>query len=325
MIHVDPTSISEALEDVKKVMQDSQNSSQTNFDFQSFRSQSNKTIKIAAIDGSHHNIKGTNFLFSALRAGYLIYKDGRLIETNIDPIKLEFIMNNNVPNVGFVYKHEKYYQEIIGDIPTGKLEFDKVTERIRTLLEWKKVRELIDLLHKDDIIIFDGSLISGEISTSHTFVDELIEKAMNKGITIIGFSKDTSLSIDSAPLPIVLNESAKTFHPNKNWFVDYEGSYFVKFSKKVDQIFRVDAVVPDHLTIDEVLSRIGGYCFNAATLGYPFPMQKVHDEVRISETDMKYCQDAFKVQCQKAGISPEFIDKMFNIYHDQLDKISWGR
>lgn len=324
MINVDLESISGALDDVKKLIEDSQSSSQIDFNFKSFKA-SNHDYRIAAIDGSHHNIKGINFIFSTLRAGYLLYQFGKVVEENIDPIKVEFIMNNNVPNVGYEYKHEKYYQEIIGDIPNGKLDFDKVTERIRTLLEWKKINELVDKLGKNDIIIFDGSLISGEISTSHTFVNDLMERTTQKGITLVGLSKDTSLSIESAPLPLALAESAKRFHPDKNWYVEYEGNYFVKFSKKTDQIFRVDAVMPEDITIDEILSRIGAYCFDPATFGYPYPMQKIHDAVRISEMEMKYCEDLFKVQCQKAGISPDIIGKIFSIYHNQLDIISYGR
>lgn len=324
MISIDQQSLVGAIDDMKKLIKDSQTSSEIDFGFTSFKAK-NHDYKIAAIDGSHHNINGANFILSTLRAGTLFYQRGQLIEEDIDPIKIELIMNNKAPVVGFEYKHEKYYQEIIGDIPNGNLKFDKVAERIRTLLEWKKINESIDKLDAGDIIIFDGSLISGEISTSHTYVNELFDRTKEKGIAVVGLSKDTSLSIESAPLPVALSASSAKHHPNQNWFVEYEGNYFVNFSTKSEQIFRVDAVFGDNTTIEEILVKIGAYCFDPAIFGYPYPMQKIHDAVRISEMDVKYCEEIFKSSCQKAGVHPDVVNQLFSIYHDQLDIISHGR
>lgn len=324
MIDINFNSINDAIKDVQRLVDDSNKTQDIDFKFKSFKAKNTDSI-IAAIDGSHHNIKGTNFVFSTLRTGTLFYQSGILKEEKIEPIKVEFIMNNSAPVVGFEYKHEKYYQEIIGDIPNGKLEFEKVTERIRTLLEWKQINDAIDQLGKDDIIIFDGSLISGEISTSHDYVSDLMDRTKEKGITIIGLSKDTSLSIDSAPLTLALSNASKMHFPNKNFYAEYEGNFFVKFSNQTEQIFRVDAVTPDDTSIEEVLSKIAAYCFDSAIFGYPFPMQKIHDAVRISEMEVKYCEDLFKAECLKNGIKQEVIDKIFSIYHNQLDIISYGR
>lgn len=326
MYNVDLSSISHALNDMKKVISDKEKNSDYEFNFHSFKSK-NFPHRLAAIDGSNHDVKGTNFVFSTLRTGYLLYEKDNIIKKNIDPITVEFIMNNNDSNVGFEYKHEKYYHSITGELPQGKLDFDKVTDRIRTLLEWDKVNSLIDDLEKNDIIIFDGSLISGEISTSHTFFKSLCEKARTKGISLVGLSKDTSLSVDSASLPLVLLESSKKHHAEKNWYVKYDDvdySYFVKFSKKRDLVYRVDVVLPEHLSFEEVVSSVGSYCFDKP-FGYPFPMQKIHDAVRISEMERDYCLNRFRKECLNNGISRENYEKMFQIYHDSLDKMSYGR
>lgn len=309
---------------MRKLVNDSQSYSQNDFSFESFEIE-NHPYTIAAIDGSHHNIKGMSFVFSTLRAGYLLYQNGNLIKSAIDPIKIEFIMNNDVNPVGFRYKHEYYFHNITGEIPTGKLEYEKVTERIRTLLEWEKVKFLIQTLKKDDIIIFDGSLISGEISTSHEFVRQLSQIAQDKGIALVGLSKDTSLSMETAPVPIVLQKAAKKHHPNRNWFVSYNDTYFVRFSKQKDLIFRMDTVTPPDLDMKTLLSRIGAYCYDPATPGYPYPMQKIHDSVRISELERDYCFGLFKKECQKSDLPNETVHQLFSIYHNQLDKISFGR
>ena len=324
MFNVDPLTITRALSDIQKVFSDNEKNSRQNFEFTSFKVK-NHPATLAAIDGSNHNIKGTNFVFSTLRTGYLLYEEGIQTDAAIEPIQVEFIMNNENSTSGFEYKHEEYYHRITGEIPKGKLEYEKVTERIRTLLEWEKVDLLLNKLKRDDIIIFDGSLISGEISTSHQFFESLVMKARDKGICLVGLSKDTSLSIDSASLPVVLNESSKLHHPDKNWFVWYEGSYFVKFSKRKDLIFRVDAIVPEHLQFSDVISWVGSYCYDPLLFGYPYPMQKIHDAVRISEAERDFAFNLFKQECIRSGISPQTFSKMFNIYHDELDVKSFGR
>lgn len=330
MFNIDITSIATALDDVKKVVSDNQKNSQYDFEFKSFQVK-NHPYRLAAVDGSNHNVRGTNFVFSTLRAGYHLYEKGVVLKSDIDPIKVEFIMNNRDPQVGYEKKHENYFNRITGGSPNGQLDFDKITDHIRTLMEWDKVNGLLEELNENDIIIFDGSLISGEISTSHQFFSSLVEKATSKGISLVGLSKDTSLSIDSASLPVVLNESSKIHHPNQNWFVEYDDkdgvglSHFVKFSKLRDLIFRVDAVVPPHLEFKDVISWVGSYCFDSMLFGYPYPMQKIHDSVRISESERDYAFSLFKRECLQSGMAPLDFDRMFSIYHNQLDIKSFGR
>lgn len=324
VFNVDHSSLEQAFKSAQKVVQDNEKNSQQDFLFHSFQVENHPHV-LAAIDGSNHNIRGTNFVFSTLRTGFHLFEKGKCVSSKIEPIIVEFVMNNEDKDVGYGYIHERYYHRITGEIPSGKLDFDKVTERIRTLLEWEKVSLLIEELDKGDIIIFDGSLISGEISTSHEFYDGLEARAMEKGIALVGLSKDTSLSIDAASLPSVLHDSSKLHHPNKNWLVSYEDTHFVKFSKFKDLIFRIDAIVPEHLTLVDIVSWVGSYCFDQMLFGYPYPMQKIHDSVRISEAERDHAFGLFKQTCIRGGIHPHTFDKMFSIYHDKLDIKSFGR
>lgn len=324
MLNIDMKSIHNAIDDFQQVFVDTKDQSEKDFNFTTFKSK-NHDFKVAAVDGSNHNVKGNNLIFTMFRVGHLIYQSGQCIEASIDPIKADFLMNNQSETSGYQQKFERYFHDVIGELPKGKMEFEKVSERIRSLLEWEKIKNLISMLDKDDVIIFDGSLMSGAISTNNDFYNELVTEAKRKGISLVGLSKDTSLSIDSAPIPIVLLEASKKQFSDKNWYVDIDDFYFVKFIKNKDLIFRVDAVVADHISFGELMSRVGAYCFDQATLGYPYPMQKIHDSVRISEMERDYCFEVFKNECLKQGISHAQFDKMFSIYHDQLDKISFGR
>jgi len=324
MYPIDLSSIASSASDIKNLAKESEISSQTNFHFESFVNDNHNYV-IAAVDGSNHNIKGNNCVFSTMRAGYLLYQYGKEIKSSIDPIKAEFMVNDDVKDIGFQYKHEYYFHSITGEIPSGQVEYDKVVERIRTLLEWDKVKYLIQTLHKGDIIIFDGSLISGEISTSHEFFSQLTDIAKSKGISLVGLSKDTSLSMGGIPIPLVLQKASRTQCPEQNWFVSIEDTHFVRFITQKEHIFRVDAVLPPGLEMKTLLSRIGAYCYDSISLGYPYPMQLIHNSVLIKENQRNYCFNLFKQQCRENQVSESTFNQLFSIYHQQLDKIAKGR
>lgn len=325
MIHIDSSSLKNAVRDIEKVVLDGTKHAREKYPFASFKAK-NQSFQLAVIDGSNHSIRGMNFTFAALRTGYQIYQDGAEVERKVDPISVELLANHKDPQIGFEAKFLHYYQEIVGENPVGFPEFDKTPERIRTLCEWQKLIELIDKLGRGDVIVFDGTLISGVITTTHKFFNGLADRAREKGITLVGLSKDTSLSIDTAPVPLVLLESSSMHHPNQNWYIEFRpGTYFVRFTKKADLVFRIDAVLSGDETIESLLSKIGAYCFDYATLGYPFPLQNIHDAVRISEMERDECFEVFKQEYRKAGLSQKVFEEIFQIYHDQLDKISFGR
>jgi hypothetical protein len=332
LFSIDETTLNHSLATIRSLTDSKTTQSKEKYEFKSFEI-ANHESKLAAVDGSNHNISGVNFIIAALRAGYLIYQDGELIEDNISKIRLETLINSN-GNIGYQKIYKDYYYELTGEVPEEHLEFDKVSERLRTIMEWKYITDLVNKLEKGDIIIFDGSLISGAISTNHLYFETLVSKAKDRGISLVGLSKDTSLSINDVPIPSILREAAKEQAKYQNWYVSIEDTYFVKFTRDIDLIFRFDVVYPDETTIEEILSKLGAYAFSTRTLGYPYPMQRIHDEVRISQLDKDNCFSMLKNQwIQKSNsqnsqelrkVISEFNELFFN-YHKQLDLISSGR
>lgn len=304
---------------------------ETKFEFRSFDLE-NHPYRLIALDGSNHNIEGRNFVLSTLKAGYLMYETDEQKEGKEDPysyvddIMMEFISNSNDSLVGFKAKHEKYYEMVTGRKTKRKVEFEKVTDRIRTLLEWNKVIELLDKLDRNDIIIFDGSLISGVISMSEDFFLGLAEKAQSRGILLVGLSKDTSLSMGAIPMPSVLLEASRIQHPNQNFLVSYDGVDYVRFLSDHDAVYRIDFILPNDVTKEQVSAWLGSYCLDDRSIyGYPFPMEMIHKEVMISKLENQYCFDEFRQSCLDNGVSYETFEEMFAIFHDELDKHTFGR
>ncbi|MFP3725676.1 DNA double-strand break repair nuclease NurA [Priestia filamentosa] len=335
MITLDEMSLGNSILTIKNMTDSKRTNSKKDYNFKHFKIQ-NHMSKIAAVDGSNHAIPGVNFVIAALRSGYLIYQDGELIEEHISKIKLETLINSNDTQAGFLKVYKDYFYSLTGEIPEEYLEFDKAAERLRSIMEWKNISDLVESLDRGDIVVFDGSFISGAISTNRLFFETLVSKAKDKGISLVGLSKDTSLSVDNVPIPSLLREAAKNQSISKNWYVEIpeEDTYFVNFTKESDLIFRVDIVHPDEEELETVLSKVGAYAFSDLMIGYLYPMQRIHDEVRISEMDKQICFEILKHQWiansnpknteELMDVISEFDELFFN-YHKQLDIISSGR
>lgn len=360
MLNIDLSSLRKSLGTLQQMSRSKFTKSNKQIDFHSFKAK-NHSYGIAAVDGSNISIGGVSFAIAALRAGSLIYRDGKIEKSqkNISPIKVEVLVNSDSKKNGYLKVYKEFYKEVIGELPGDFIDFDKAAERLRTLMEWKTISELVHTLPKGDIIIFDGSLISGSISTNKDYFDNLVTLAKDRGISLVGLSKDTSLMEDDVPVPSLLREASKVQCPNSNWYVEWEvkkaeedvvveeenddevneetskvdkvveidigQTYFVKFTRMKELIFRMDAVYPDDTNIEEVLSKIGAYCFDTATLGYPYPMQQIHDEVRISRMDKDQIFAALKTDWVKQKGNMKDFEELFFNYHDQLDIISSGR
>ncbi|MGF7535726.1 DNA double-strand break repair nuclease NurA [Bacillus mexicanus] len=321
--YIDQNSLRRSAQFLENVRGQLKTDSETNdiYQFKTFKAKNHTNI-LASIDGSHHSVKGKSFVFSAINSGFQLYQSEKLILTEKSRTKIEILTKDN-----YKKRHAEYYINVTGQRPQRNLDFEKSTERIRTLLEWDKVKYLISILNKGDIILFDGSMISGVISTNKLFFENLCEQAKQKGIILAGLSKDTSLLKDNVPVPMILSAQSLKQKIDSNWYFYYEeeDTYFVKFRKHIDLIFRLDLVLPKGISEEEVIKFIGSYCFNKGNQGYPYPLQWIHDEVRISQQQFLHCLEEFKIECRKRGIPKSFVDELFTIYHDQLDVMSFGR
>jgi hypothetical protein len=320
---IDEKSINRAVDFIQKVngdLRDEAENKQT-YEFHSFIAKNHQNI-LASIDGSHQTLKGKSFVFSAINSGFLLFQANELVHTEVSRTKIEILTKDN-----YKKRHAEYYINVTGQRPQGDLDYDKSTERIRTLLEWDKVKYLISMLNSGDIILFDGSMISGVISTNKQFFDSLCETAKSKGIILAGLSKDTSLLKDNIPVPLLLAEQARNQNIIDNWYSYYEPekTYFVKFRKMIDLVFRLDLVLPDNLTAADVIPLIASYCYDRGNPAYPYPLLMIHDSVRISDQQFHICLETFKDECRLRKIPLNFVGELFSIYHDQLDTMSHGR
>lgn len=346
---IDPKAIGDSISAMQFMSKARGVQSKKDFEFAHF-TVNNHPYKVAAVDGSNNNIPGVNMVVAAMRSGYLIYQNGELVSEEISPLKIETLINTPNQQIGYMKKYTEYFQALTNKLPIEQLEFDKAPERLRTIMEWSDINELVGTLNKGDVIVFDGSLISGTISTSNEFYNAVVAGAKEKGIALVGLSKDTSLTMDSVPIPTILKDASLRKGFKENWYTkidlkDVENvsggtvekikeTYFVKFVKEKPYIFRVDMIIPSNTSVEEILSKIGIYAFTKKNLGYLRPMQKIHDKVRISRLEKEQCFNLMRKQWIKAqnpkneiaykSCLREFNEMFFN-FHETLDVISGGR
>lgn len=324
MVQFNAASLQTSIAAFRQTVRDTYEHSSEDFPFQEFLID-NHPGTLAVIDGSNYNIRGRNFVLSCLRAGHLLFQRGVEVFASSDPIVMEFITNNDSYPMGYKHKYQQYFSRITTGDYTGRIEFEKITDRLRSIMEWERVKELIETLEKHDIILFDGSLLSGEITLNDTFYNTIVSRAKEKGIILIGLSKDTSMSIGSAPAPLVLLQASQRTHANKNWMVRHEDTWFVKFTQDENTVFRLDVEVPEGVMEEQALQWVGSYALFKFMLGFAYPAQFIHEHVKISEGMKQICFEEFQNLCLEQGMSQHELNTMFAIYHDTMDVHARGQ
>ena len=264
------------------------NSTAVPIDKTKFYSIADKNVpKAAFIDGGNAEIiGGANFSLQLIRAYYAVFENNKRIKQN----KTEFYLLVTAKNVNekIVYETETFntYLRIDKEFdafdknlsePGHKAEPGKIAESARKITELKIAAEISNELSSGDLIVRDGDLIEGT-DTEKNQIEQLKEKANEKGIIIAGLSKTTSLLTDSGnSVAAVLNKIG----PECAWYYPATNNIgFVKLNKNSNYVFRLDFFVPDKLA--DILGALKQNSKDACFLGYPYGLIDADRFARVS-------------------------------------------
>ncbi len=265
--------------------------------------ESSEGCRIAAVDGSSGLAEPMGGLYIGLiRAGYVIYGEERekKVVSPIDAFRIGFDNSREI--------YEGRYREILGeDAPAiGETEPRYILQRIRTLEEYRYIFRALDELAEGDILLVDGAL-RGDLHTPETAIKILSDRAQDKGVSVVGISKNSGLVLGGMPfVPLIDAEAeAKGFG---RWFVRIstqpsggkEEIYVVKYSPLGDNAFRTDIISLDR--IENVLGNIMRYCNDVAYPGYPYPLADIHNEVIIRKGTVDDISSRFRFEAMNRGI-----------------------
>ncbi len=271
--------------------------------------------RIAAVDGGSGIAEPMGGLYLGLvRTGYVIYSGDRE-RKEISPI--------DVFHIGFQNSEEIYadrYEEIFGERPAKMGETDPkyMLQRIRTLEEYRYAFKAIQMLNEGDILLVDGAL-RGDLHTPEIAIRMLSEMAQDKGISVVGISKNSGMSIGMMPLIPFLDTKASAEGYGR-WFTRISGRvsggkeeiFVVKYNPLGESAFRTDVITLEK--VENIFGRIAWYCDDVAYLGYPYPLADVHNEVIIKKGVVEDVSSRFRVSAMMNGLD------MPEDYHRKLDR-----
>jgi hypothetical protein len=191
---------------------------------------------------------------------------------------------------------------------------------------------VLDGLSEGDILLLDGSL-KASIAPPHQFVLKFCQKANDKGVSLVGVSKSSTLYWgDKAPLiPAVIKRGEK-FYPGSKWFCrisdealhttgsSYFGRIYVARLKASSGFgFRIDVNRLDPADEDEVFSSLSWLSGDPAFLGYPYPLAAAHSIARITFSEVEDIRHKLQSVAFAGGISQADWELLFTDFHEILN------
>ena len=284
--------------------------------------------KVAAVDGGSATVvKGRSFLIGVYRVGAVIYQKGERIDQRIVPLKLEIVSKANLSEM-----YLSAFRELTGEEPSEAPGMDKILDRLRSFSEWRLAQEILDDLERGDMLLIDGSL-KASIAPPYNFLLQFSQKAMDKGVHLVGVTKTSTLYWgDKAPLIPAVMKRGEKFYPNSKWFCQlsdeqlhtpgssYFGKLFVAKLKASSGFgFRIDVNRFDPVDADTIFSVLSHLSGDPAFLGYPYPLAAVHNIARITRSEIEDIKYKLQSRAFEKGISTTDWDLLFTDFHEILN------
>ena len=239
--------------------------------------------RVAAVDGSSIMAEPYGGVkIGLIRAGFVVYggeRTGRSI-SDIRIFRMDFRNSRDI--------YSEAYREILGDEPPKLAETDPnyMLQRLRTLEEFRYMFMALDSLGEGDILLIDGAL-RGDRHTPDLGIALLSESAQDRGISLVGISKDSGIVQNGVPLVPRMDMLAGERLGNARWYARISGRrspgkeeiYVAKFNPYSEHAFRTDIIGLE--SVERILGRVAWYSSDIAYPGYPYPLADAHNEVII--------------------------------------------
>jgi hypothetical protein len=181
------------------------------------------------------------------------------------------------------------------------------------------------------MVLVDGDL-QPDWRVPSTFVAGLLASARERGVTLAGVTKHSSLARGGAPLVGMLElDAARRFGDRAMWWAPVartrpdlaaHGSALQVVVARLDPsapfAFRVD--LPADVEAEPALRRLSAVCDDAAFPGYPYPLT-VAD--RVAACPRWVCDDVrslIEERFDLAGVPPEVRDRSFADRHRLMER-----
>lgn len=200
---------------------------------------------------------------------------------------------------------------------------------LRDRWEWDGVVRCIDEAEVGSVVLVDGDL-QPDWRIPSSFLAEVLSRAMERGVVIIGITKHSSLSRGGAPLLGQLEREAEAkFGPRAMWWapiartrgdVGHGGVQVVAARLDPDARFAFRVDLPASVDPEPALSMLSALCDDAAFPGYPYPLS-VADRLAACPG---WLRAEARIQLdellESAGVPADVRERAFADRHDLMER-----
>jgi hypothetical protein len=216
-----------------------------------------------------------------------------------------------------------------GEPPDAPRGLDEALGRIRTLLEWKHLEDILASdIQPGTVLAFDGALWAG-IKGIGEMLARIVEAAREKDIILCGISKKSMLTHLSRPLIPAVQMAGDAAFPGRMWHYRldapgygdklYGEVHVARFHPRSGYAFRVDLGLPPGTAAAEAMSRLAYHANDPTYVGYPYPLARVHNDVAFSRSEVEGLRNRLRDEALRSGMDPAEWQLTFQDFHDVLD------
>lgn len=192
-------------------------------------------------------------------------------------------------------------------------------DALRTIEELEAAREALSELRAGDLLLLDGPL---QVRPLAPMLDELLARAAERGVDVVGVCKSTSLAFGATPALVACQIAARGIA--STWLaplptpVNVRGrSFAARLSPAEARAFRFDLATAREPAA--LLASIAGLCGHPAYPGYPSPLAMAHNAVLLNDETRRRLRAVVQEAVLKAGVDADAWDAAFVDYHEVLE------
>ncbi|MDI9616031.1 MAG: DNA double-strand break repair nuclease NurA [Methanothrix sp.] len=258
--------------------------------------------RIFAVDGSNIKVCDLSVVkANRIRAGYVVYRGRRRERTTVTYDDL-FVADRRAYMEWFGEPLERLG---MGDIDLSSLrgsELERISTYFRELQEYVALDAALSESEEGDLILYDGGFAIWKDRPFGRVLAEIVRRASERGVDLLGVSKSSSFSWGDISMPLVyhLSRLGKSLLPGRAWYVDLSGKnvhpdpqeerwqgsiYMVLFHPMGDRAFRVD--VPSYMNgrVASAFSKTAAFSGSSESPGYPHALFRAHHDLKLSSHD----------------------------------------
>jgi len=281
--------------------------------------------RVWAVDGGSCTVAdGRSFAVVAFRVARVRFEDGGIALVESPPLEVVTVAGDRLDALA----RDALAQ--LGEDPERLPELPRPVDALREWAEWREVQRTVREAATGDLVLVDGSLHGGPLVPPGV-VRRVHAEAVERGVSLAGVVKASTLFWGRhVPLVTLLKRRGDRELGPARWAARistdpvfgrlYVGDIFVAhLAPTAPYAFRVD-VARGPGDAGDVLARLAGLADDAAFVGYPYPLARVHQAARVTGYAVADVRRAFRDELARAGLWEDDVEGLFDDFHLVLNR-----